>query len=443
MNLQSPFRDTIFALSSGSTPSGVAVIRLSGPNVRHVLETSCGAVPLPRRAAVQDIVNTDGETLDRAIVLFFEGPASFTGEDSGEFQLHGGRATVAAVLSHLGSMTGLRMADAGEFTRRAFINGKIDLTGAEALSDLIAAETESQRRLALENASGGQHRLYSDWRRRLLHARAMIEAELDFADEGDVPESVSDRVWRDMQRLADDISAHIGGFRSAEIAREGFRVVLVGAPNAGKSSLLNALARRDVAIVTDQAGTTRDLIEVALDLGGVKVVLIDTAGLRDSDDEVERIGIERARSAAERADLVLKLEEPAARTEEAPDIPANASYLCVGTKSDIVDSRRTRPDFRVSALTGDGLPELLREIERRAAEAAQSHTSTLPSRLRHVDLLKSGLRHLHAAIDGPDAGIELRAEELRLAEMSLGRIIGTVDVDDLLGEIFSRFCVGK
>lgn len=442
MSRQSLFRDTIFALSSGTLPSGVAVVRLSGPQVRESLQGLVGGAPVPRMASLRRIIDASGEVLDSGLVIFFPAPASFTGEDCAELHLHGGRATVAAVLAELSSLPMLRAAEAGEFTRRAFVNGKIDLTAAEALADLVAAETESQRRLAWENAEGWQRLLYEGWRGRLLRGRAMIEAELDFADEADVPGSVSDAVWPDLAALAQEIVNHIDGFRAAEIVREGFRVVLAGAPNAGKSSLLNALARRDVAIVADVPGTTRDLIEVPLDLGGIKVVVTDTAGLRRTDDPVERIGVERAIAAAARADLVLEMVEPGGPV--APDnfVADAAIVLRVATKSDLMSSDPGGFDHVISTLTGDGLPALVDAIGRRAQAAAKA-SGVVPSRLRHVELLRTGHYHLVNAIERTTDGLEMRAEELRLAGDALGRIIGAVDVEDLLGVIFSEFCIGK
>ena len=443
MNQQSLFKDTIFALSSGALPSGVAMIRLSGPQVRESLRRLVGKLPSPRIASLRSIASASGGVLDRGLVVFFEGPLSFTGEDCAELHLHGGRATVASLLAELASFPELRAAEAGEFTRRAFLNGKIDLTAAEALADLIAAETEAQRRLALENADGRQRILYDGWRRRLLHGRAMVEAELDFADEADVPGSVSEAVWADMAGLLQEIINHIEGFRTAEIIREGFRVVLVGVPNAGKSSLLNALARRDVAIVTNVPGTTRDLVEVSLDLDGVKVIVTDTAGIRDTDDVVERIGVERAVGAAKRADLVLELVEPSGESFRGSVLSDEVPILRVATKSDMGEADRAGFDHTVSALTGAGLPELVKAIGDRVQNVISGSSTTIPSRLRHVELLKAGQNHLANAIGNRSAGLELRAEELRLAGDALGRIIGAVDVEDLLGVIFAEFCIGK
>ena len=441
MTQQSLFRDTIFALSSGSLPAGVAVIRLSGPHVRDVLETAAGGVPAARSAELRWITTASGDRLDRGLVLFFSAPRSFTGEDCAELHLHGGKAVVHAVLSLLGSLTGCRQAEAGEFTRRAFLNGKVDLTAAEALGDLVVAETEAQRRLALENSSGRQHELYASWRARLLHARAMIEAELDFADEGDVPGSVAEAVWADMALLEREIETHLAGFKAAEIIRTGFRVVLLGPPNAGKSSLLNALAGRDVAIVTEVPGTTRDLVEVALDIDGLKILLTDTAGLREAVDIVERIGVERARAAAQRADLVIELVDDNGDGRYDAGLPGTPR-LRVASKSDL-GVATGNADLSVSAMTGAGLSDLLAEIGRLAGEATNADGQAIPSRTRHVEGLKTGMKHIRNARAGGHDGLELRAEELRLASSALGRIIGETGVEDVLGAIFANFCIGK
>ncbi len=285
--------DTIFALSSGPPPSGVAVIRLSGPGVRFGLETLVESVPEPRHASLRSIRGRDGEVIDRGLVLFFPGPASFTGEDVAELHVHGGRAVVAAVLAAVEPLPGFRPAEAGEFTRRAFANQRMDLTQVEGLADLIAAETEAQRRQALRQADGALGRRYESWRNVLIHARALVEAELDFAEEDDVPPRASAPVWDSVALLEKEIVNHIED-RRGERLRDGVEIVILGPPNAGKSSLLNAIANRDVAIVTPEAGTTRDLIEVKLDLGSMPVTLVDTAGLRQTASLVESEGIRRA-----------------------------------------------------------------------------------------------------------------------------------------------------
>ncbi|WP_054311939.1 tRNA uridine-5-carboxymethylaminomethyl(34) synthesis GTPase MnmE [Mesorhizobium sp. 1M-11] len=437
------FSDSIVALSSGKLPAGVAVVRLSGSKTRFAIETIAGTTASEREVTLRRLRQADGSLIDTGLVIFFAGPASFTGEDVAEFQVHGGKAVVSALLQALTAIDGIRHAEPGEFTRRAFLNGKLDLVETEALADLINAETESQRRFALLNAGGAQSELYDAWRRRLVHARAMIEAEIDFADEDDIPGSVSDTIWSDMRRLSNEIAEHIAGFRSGEIIREGFDVVILGAPNAGKSSLFNALARREAAIVSDEPGTTRDLLEVALDLHGLKVRLTDTAGLREHAGTVEGIGIERARKRAEKADLVAVLQD---MTATVPDIelPTRSRVLRIGTKADLLsEGKKNRPEFDLilSAKTGEGITQLLETLGDMAEEAAGSAGSLLPSRLRHVELLNDGRAFVEHALGQRD--LELRAEDLRLAGERLGRIVGVVDVEDLLDVIFSQFCIGK
>jgi len=439
--------DSIVALSSGRLPAGVAVLRISGPQTRFVVETIAGGMVKDRAAVLRRFRAPDGPVLDSGLVIFFPGPASFTGEDVAEFHVHGGRAVVTRMLEIIASFDGVRLAEPGEFTRRAFLNGKVDLVETEALADLVNAETEAQRRFAVQNAEGVQSELYLSWRRRLVHARAMIEAEIDFADEDDVPGSVSDTVWSEVRAMIGEIDHHIAGFHAAEIIRDGFEVVILGAPNAGKSSLFNALARRDAAIVTDEPGTTRDLLEVTLDLGGLRVRLTDTAGLRDAPGKVEAIGIEKARAKADRADLLLLLEDILA-PRAIGAVESTAPLLRVGTKLDLLDGQAAgdaagRYDFVISVMNGTGVEALLAEIGRCAADAAGDVGDILPSRLRHVELLGEANRHLLRAIDEHTGGQELRAEELRLAADRLGRIVGAIDVEDMLDVIFSQFCIGK
>ncbi|MEP9397635.1 tRNA uridine-5-carboxymethylaminomethyl(34) synthesis GTPase MnmE [Mesorhizobium sp. KR2-14] len=438
------FQDTIVALSSGRLPSGIAVIRISGPQTRFALETMLGKVPSPRSARFTAFHAPDGRLLDQGIALFFPGPASFTGEDSAEFHAHGGRAVVQAVTEALTSLEGLRLAEPGEFTRRAFLNGKVDLLEAESLADLVSAETEAQRRFAVLNAEGRQSGVYLDWRHRLIHARAMIEAEMDFADEADIPGSVSSTVWADVRAMIDEIRRHVQGFHRAEIIRDGFDVVIIGAPNAGKSSLLNMLARRDVAIVTDEPGTTRDLVEVVLDLDGVKVRLTDTAGIREAPGKVEAIGIGRALERARTADLILHLED-VTTPDRIPDTESTAPTLRIGTKTDLLPAAAKPDGFDclVSSTSGAGVDSLLDMITARAVTAVGDVADVLPSRQRHIDLLTKTTDYLEAALALPVDQLELRSENLRLASDRLGRISGAVDTEDLLDVIFSQFCIGK
>jgi tRNA modification GTPase len=433
---------TIFALASGRLPSAVAVIRLSGPQTRFALET-IGAKPLEARRMHLRLLRTqDGRLLDQCMMVFFPGPRSETGEDCGEIHLHGGRSVVSAVSGALLGM-GLRVAEPGEFSKRAFLNGKTDLLQAEAVADLVAAETEAQRHFAAENLAGRQSELYAAWRGRLLHARAMIEADLDFSDEGDVPGSVADRIWSDMANLRQEIAAHLDGFSKAAVLRDGFEVVIAGPPNAGKSSLLNALARQEVAIVSEEPGTTRDLIEVPLDLGGVKIRLVDTAGLRaEPAGGVERLGIDRAQARASRADLVLSLVD-LSRPEEPFPLRSSRDIIKVGNKLDLVpSSSRAGFDSLISAALGTGLQDLLLLLQRKASSAIGAANEVLPSRQRHVEHLQRSSEHLAHALEARSA-LELRAEELRLAAVALGRITGEIATEDVLGAIFSSFCIGK
>ncbi|MDG4905103.1 tRNA uridine-5-carboxymethylaminomethyl(34) synthesis GTPase MnmE [Mesorhizobium sp. WSM4898] len=433
-------KDSIVALSSGRLPAGIAVIRISGPKTRFVLETIAGGGIKDRFTTLRKLMAADGSVIDHGLVVFFPGPSSFTGEDVGEFHVHGSRAVAAKMLETLTGFAGVRHAEPGEFTRRAFLNGKLDLVETEALADLVNAETEAQRRFAVRNAEGAQSELYSGWRRRLIHARAMIEAEIDFADEEDVPGSVSKTVWTDVAAMADEIERHIQGFKAAEIIRDGFEVVILGAPNAGKSSLFNALAQREAAIVTDEPGTTRDLLEVVLDLHGMRVRVVDTAGLRDAAGKVETIGIERARAKAGGADLVLLLEDMV-DPQPVSAVPTGVPLLRIGTKTDLMGARRGAYDLALSSKEGTGISELLDEIAGRAAAAVGGAGDILPSRLRHVELLKEAKYFLSEALSGQS--LELRAEDLRVATDRLGRIIGAVDVEDMLDVIFSQFCIGK
>ncbi|KQS71981.1 tRNA modification GTPase TrmE [Rhizobium sp. Leaf371] len=433
--------DTIYSLSSGGLPSGVAVIRISGSLALSVCASLCGGPVIPRLATLRTIRSRNGELLDQGLVLSFPAPASFTGEDCVELQIHGGRAVVGRVLDELGDIPFFRHAEAGEFSRRALANGKLDLLEIEGLADLLSAETDMQRRLASEHARGDVSQLYQSWARRLTHARAMIEAELDFADEDDVPGSVGASIWRDMTHLKAEIEHHLDGAKAGAIIRDGYRVVISGPPNAGKSSLLNALAKQDIAIVTDIAGTTRDVLSVDISLAGFAVKLFDTAGLRETSDVVEQEGIRRARRIQADADLILCLSD----TPDGFLIPDNphGDVLKVATKIDISAGSwdRSGAHIFISVETQDGLQTLLEALVERFPKRAAGEVLALPSRRRHADHLRQCATALNSAIETID--LDIQSELLRQSSDALGRITGRVDVEDLLDVIFSEFCIGK
>lgn len=438
--------ETIVALASGVGRAGVAVIRLSGPSVRFGLETIAGSVPQPRRAALRRLKDSgNGEVLDEALVLFFPGPASFTGEDVAELQVHGGRAIIAGVIAALTALPGFRLAERGEFTRRAVANGRMDLTSAEGIASLVEAETSSQRRQALRQAGGALERAAMAWRQRLAGLLALMEAEIDFPDEEDVP-ALFHSVRSGAEALLAEIEMALRGARSGERLREGAVMVIAGPPNAGKSTLLNALARRDVAIVSPIAGTTRDTLEVHLDLGGYPVTLIDTAGLRETNDVVEAIGVERARASLDRADLVIWLEAGDARADP-PELPA--PLLRVLTKQD--DSQDPPPhtlpagfELGLSARSGAGMPALLERLEQAARKALESGETALVTRERHRRELETVTAHLATVRAADEATpVEFVAEDLRLAVRAIGRLTGRVDIDEIYDVIFREFCIGK
>ncbi len=430
--------DTIFALSSGALPSGIALVRVSGPMVRFVLETTVGSTPEPRHAVLKTLKDFKGEPLDRALVLYFPGPASFTGEDVAEFHLHGGRAVVAGFLAFLTGIDGLRLAEAGEFTRRAFENGQLDLTEAEGLADLIAAETEAQRKLALRQAGGAFRARAEDWRRRLVELRALVEAELDFADEDDVPEDASAEVISGLETLRSEMSRELEAGSRGERIRDGFEVVVLGPPNAGKSSLVNVLAERDVAIVTDIPGTTRDLLEVHLNLDGYAVTLVDTAGLRDGTDAIEIEGIRRGRKRAATADLILWLDE---KGDGAPPhvVELGRPILSVRTKGDLLEDG---PDGQaISIHNRVSIDRLVASLSREAATRLGGE-SPLVSRARQRECVNHAVEALKRG-EGRGLPKEIVADCLREAGEALGRLTGRIDVEEILGSIFSTFCIGK
>lgn len=426
--------DTIFALSSGSPPAGVAVLRVSGPHARVALEALSGPLPESRRATLRTLRGPDGAALDRALVLWLPGPGTATGEDCAEFHLHGGRAVIAAVEDALGALPGLRRAEPGEFTRRAFANGAIDLAEAEGLADLLAAETELQRRSALAMAGGALSRAAAQWRSSVLHLSARIEAALDFSDEGEVGEGLPEGFAVECAALAADLGQWLARPR-AEPLREGFRVVLAGPPNVGKSTLFNALVEKEAAITAAEPGTTRDVLTSSVALDGVPFTIVDTAGLRDEGaGEIERVGIARARAAAGEADLVLWLGPEGQGPEGRPlwEIAAQAD------RGDVVPKGRAA--YRVSAHTGEGLAELRAALIAHGRAALPAPGEAALNLRQHRLLVDCRVGLEHAALQEDPL---LAAEDLRFARAALDRLTGRAGTEDMLDALFGRFCIGK
>ena len=430
--------DTIFALSSGRGRAGVAVVRVSGPAAGGALQTLAGPqLPAPRLATLRKIRRRNGESIDDGLILWFPEPASFTGEDVVEFHVHGGRAVVDALLTGLGEMHGLRPAEPGEFTRRAVENGKFDLTQAEALADLINAETEAQRRQALRQRGGALADLYEGWRARLIRVAAWAETAIDFSDE-DVPADALAQAQAQAAGILGEINEHLNDARRGEIMREGFRLTVIGPPNSGKSSLVNALARRDVAIVSEIAGTTRDVLEVHLDLGGYPVIVADTAGLRESPDRIEAEGVRRALARAKGDDAILLLMDATAPYTPCPKL-AGAPTLTVWNKTDAAAAPAAA--IAISVMTGAGMDQLLQEVGNIVRLRLDLGGAPTLTRERHRHALSAAAEALQRGKSA--AAPELVAEELRIAMHQLGRITGRVDVEELLEVIFRDFCIGK
>lgn len=449
-----PDQPTIYALASGAGRAGVAVVRVSGACAGAALSAlTQKPLPTPRMAALCRLRDpATSETLDDALVLWFPGPASFTGEDVAELHLHGGVAVVEGVLAALSGLDGLRLAEAGEFTRRAFENAKLDLTQVEGLADLIEAETEAQRKQALRQAEGELGRLYDGWRDGLIRALAHFEAELDFSDE-ELPEHLHAAVMEAVRALHMAIGAHLKDGRQGERLRGGVRLAIIGPPNAGKSSLMNALAQRDAAIVSDIAGTTRDIVEVHLNLAGYPLLVADTAGLRESGDQIEQEGVRRAKAWAEGADLKLAVFDGKAL----PDLDAETMRLLDGETLVAVNKADAATDipsdidghtvWPLSVKSGAGMDALLTELGKKVARRCQvPNDGPAPTRARHREALartEAALDRFLTREETAHAGAELEAEDLRLAARELGSITGRVDVEDLLDVIFRDFCIGK
>jgi tRNA modification GTPase len=439
-------RKTIFALSTPRGRGAIAIIRVSGPSAGAALQALGGTCPPPRLATLMRLRDpVTGDVLDRALCLWFPAPGTFTGEDLAEFQIHGGRAVIEGVLATLAALPDLAPAEPGAFTRRAYRNGRLDLTAAEGLADLIEAETEAQRRQALKAADGALARLVEDWRTQLRRAMALVAANIDFPDE-ELPLDMMDGARDALFKLNEELIGHLAKSHQGERLRQGFRVALVGAPNVGKSSLLNALGRRDVAIVTDRPGTTRDILEIHLELGGYPVIVADMAGLRETTDAIESIGIARAETRAKESDLRLLLVEASETVRPLPE-----ALACLGKPDDIIlltksDLVRTKQGdgLAISSLSGQGIAELLALLEARAIQGLGTTDAPVFSRLRQRHALSDCQATLARAIgQWQIAPPELLAEDLRRAANALGRLTGTIDVEELLDTIFGEFCIGK
>jgi tRNA modification GTPase len=488
--MSEPTRETIYALSSGRPPAAIAVVRISGPRAGEALKALAGKIPVPRKATLARLRGRDGAIIDHALALWFPAPHSETGEDVAELQLHGGRAVVAAVLCALSELAGLRPAEAGEFTRRAFESGKLDLTAVEGLADLVMAETEGQRRQAFRQMTGALGNRAENWRAQLIQALALVEARIDFSDEADVPQDLVTPALKIARALEGEIASALADGGRGERLREGLVVAIAGPPNAGKSTLLNRIAKREAAIVSPYAGTTRDVIEVHLDLGGLPVTLLDTAGIRETDDPIELEGVRRARARSASADLVLWVvdaSDPAhvqSLREAGKNRPAPAAWL-IHNKIDLVQGDRQRNEhqhqiigktesdlllnkplkniinknltekselkftkseleFDISVVSGEGFDRLWVELTRYAKGFLAGAESALVTRERHRQALEDTVAALRRALVRDLAGREdLLAEELRIAARSLGRLTGRVDVEDILDVIFRDFCIGK
>jgi tRNA modification GTPase len=439
-----PRDQTIFALSSGRPPSAIAIVRVSGSQAAAALKKLAGKIPTPRVATRALLRDLKGQPIDDAVVLFFPGPASATGEDVAEFHVHGGRAVLASLFAALSAMEDLRAAEPGEFTRRAFEHGKLDLTEAEGLDDLIHADTDRQRRQALRQLKGFLGDKARDWRGEIIAAQALIEAGIDFSDEGDVPSELIAPALARIKKLHGEIEEVLAAEGRSERLREGLVVAIAGPPNVGKSTLMNQLARREVAIVSPHPGTTRDIIEVQLDLDGYPVTVIDTAGIRETDDPVEQEGVRRARLRGADADLMLWLSDTdeggAPEEDRVPVWRVRNKIDLEKPHAQIADDERR---FAISASRGDGLAELMSALVGFAEAYFGSAEGGLIARVRQRELLQQAEAALGRSISAIGEGEELAAEDLRSAAFALGRLLGRVDVEDILDVIFREFCIGK
>lgn len=432
-------RNTIFALATAYGKSGVAVIRISGPQALAALKTLSAVQPEPNIARYVTFRHGDA-VIDRGLAIYFKAPHSFTGEDVVELQIHGSLGVIRELLELLSRFDGLRPAEPGEFTRRAFLNGKMDLMQAEGLADLIDAETIQQKKQALRQMDGDMSRYFQSLRDGVVQCLALLEAYIDFPDE-DIPESVLQELARDIDTLRNDLKSVLADRKCGERLRDGLHAVILGAPNAGKSSLMNAIAKRDVAIVSHKAGTTRDVIEAHIDIGGFPVVLIDTAGLRDSDEDIEQEGIRRALQRADSADVRLLLFDGTKGQDEATRAIMSEGDIIIISKCDLIRTKQNPDGIHVSTVTGEGVDTVLAALEKRLTSFFSSDVAPVITRTRHRALLTEALACLERY--SPEMPLEIGCEELRLAGQAIGKITGKIQTDDILDIVFKRFCIGK
>ena len=436
-------RDTICALASGPPPAAIATLRVSGPSTSDLISSCLSKQTLePRRATLVDFLSSDGSVIDTGLAIYMPGPGSYTGEDTLEVSLHGGRIIVESALRSLMD-AGARLAEPGEFTRRAFEAGKLDLTRAEAVADLIDAESEAQLNQALKQMGGALEKLYSGWREDLTHCLALLEASIDFPDEEDAPDRVDGPVQDKLLDLKQNLGNALSQGNITERIRDGFKIAILGKPNAGKSTLLNQLARRDAAIVTDVPGTTRDIVEVRLTLGGYLVYIADTAGLRETEDQIEAEGVRRALKAGQEADLRVWMFD----ARETPDLTAvKPGDLVVANKSDLVmPDTVSRETLSISAKNGIGIDVVESVLVDRLSDMTQNVTAPMITRARHRQGIERALVHITFALEHLESGIgaEFTAEDVRMASRELGGLTGHIDTESILGAVFSSFCIGK